>query len=321
MALGSIREYFKYKMYLKSLPYSLYKFENVENFTKRKEKKALKMMSKRSKNITQRTYIVPTHEGRSVTVYTYERLNNHRESSSIVFFIHGGGWGASNWSYYHHYCKHLASVLDALIVSLDYHVSPEYKFPTQIDDCYYVLSWLENACEYWQIDKDRIYLYGESSGANIASVVSRIARDRKHPRINGQILVTPITDARLETKSYTTYKETPTLTKEHMRDYLDLYLNDQSEVFNPSVSPLLVNANFLLPKTFIISAEYDPLHDDADLYAKQLLSANVPCLYYECPKAYHNFIFSKYAPNIKEIEYMMNLFISGAPIERIISRI
>lgn len=320
MNFDSIKELFRYRRYKATLPYSMYKFEQVPNYTKSKERKALKLMCKKPKNINQRTYIVPTPEGTSVTVYTYERVKKTLEVSSLVFFIHGGGWGASNWNYYHHYCKHLASVLDAMIVSLDYHVAPDYKFPTQINDCYYILTWIEKAAEFWQIDKDRIYLYGESTGANIASVVSRLSRDRKTPNINGQILITPITDARLETESYRKYPITPTLTKNDMRRFVEDYVNEEKEVLNPLVSPLQVNANFLLPKTFVISAEYDPLHDDADLYAKALLSANVPCLYYECPKAYHNFVFSKYAPNIKEIEHMMNLFISGAPIERIISK-
>lgn len=315
----SLSDRFHKRAYLKNLRYSSYKFEKNPNYNEKDEKKALKAISDKPKNILQRTYIVPTQENVSVAVYTYESTLRVRESSSLVFFIHGGGWGACNWNFYHYYCKHLASVLDAVIVSLDYRIAPKFKYPLAIHDCYYVLEWVEKAAEFWQIDRDRIYIYGESSGANLAIAVSRLARDNHHQMIAGEILVTPITDARLQTESLQKYASTPTLTRDRLREFISAYTHEDKDVFDPGISPLISGTNFLLPKTFIISAEYDPLHDDAELYAKALLKAKVPCLYYEAPGAYHDFIFSKKAPGIKEIENMMNMFILGTPIDRILS--
>lgn len=307
------------RAYYKTLPYSAYKFENNLNYTQRGEKKALKIIASSTKNIMQRTFIVPTKDNFTVAVYTYESTIRNRESSSLVFFIHGGGWGACNWNFYHHYCKHLASVLDAVIVSADYRVAPTFKYPVPIHDCYSVVEWIGKAAEFWQIDKDRIYLYGESSGANLAIATTRLARENRKVSIAGVILVTPITDARLQTESHHKYAVTPTITRDKLRQYINNYIHEDKDVLNPDVSPLLSNTNFLLPKTFVIAAECDPLHDDAELFAKTLLKAKVECLYYEAPGAYHDFIFSKKSPGIKEIENLMNLFILGTPIERILS--
>ncbi|MDY5967839.1 MAG: alpha/beta hydrolase [Sphaerochaetaceae bacterium] len=309
---------FAKRAYYKTLPYSAYKFENNPHFTPKGEKKALKTIDSSNKNIVQRTFIVPTKDNSTVAVYTYESTIRNRESSSLVFFIHGGGWAACNWNFYHHYCKHLASVLDAVIVSADYRVAPDFKYPIPIQDCYSVLEWVGKATEFWQIDRDRIYLYGESSGANLCIATARLARESRKVSIAGQILVTPITDARLQTESHNRHANTPTITREKLRKYLNNYIHEDKDVFNPDISPLLSNTNFLLPKTFVISAECDPLHDDADLFAKNLLDAKVECLYYEAPEVYHDFIFSKKAPCIKEIEKLMNLFILGTPIERML---
>lgn len=309
-----------YKRYLKTLHYSQYKFERDEILSPLNAYRIFGKICPHTKNVIERTFIVPTSNDMSLTVYTYEKMKKNREASSLVFFIHGGGWGAINWQFYHHYCKHLAERLNALVVAADYRLAGDMcRFPTPIEDCYSALSWVYRACEFWQIDKDRIYIFGESSGANIAAALSKKARDLQSPKIAGQILVTPVTDGRMQTESYKKYPTTPTLTKEQVSNYIRNYIREEKDILNPDVSPLLSTTNFLLPKTFILSAEYDPLHDDADLYAKALLKANVPCLYYECPRAYHNFIFSKYAPNINEIENMMHMFISGIPIDRILS--
>lgn len=309
----------RYKKYLKSLKYSLYKFEDNPEFSPKKERKALNTIAKKTKNIVERTYIVQGKGNTSITVYTYEMVKRPKESTSVVFFIHGGGWGSINWKFYHRYLEHLAESLGAMIVAADYRLAPTFRYPSAIEDCYTVLEWIEKASEFWQIDKDRIYLFGESSGANIAAVISTIARDKRGPQINGQILLTPITDARLQTDSYQKFEKTPVITKEQISSFVHSYIKEEKDILDPHVSPLLSRTNFLLPKTFILAAEYDPLHDDAELYAKALLKDNTSCLYYECPGSYHNFIFSKYAPNYQEIEKMMHSFVQGTPIDEILS--
>lgn len=308
----------KYKKYLKSLRYSLFKFEDNPSYSPKKEKKALNTIAKKPKNIIERTYVVQGKDNSSITVYTYDTVKREKESTSLVFFIHGGGWGSINWKFYHRYAEHLAESLSAMIVAADYRLSPTFKFPSALEDCYTVLEWIERASEFWQIDKDRIYLFGESSGANLASVISLLTRERKGPQLNGQILLTPIADARLQTQSYQTYEETPVITKTNISSFIHSYIREEKDILNPLVSPLLSKTNFLLPKTFILSAEYDPLHDDAELYAKALLKDNTPCLYYECPNSFHNFMFSRFSPNYSEIEQMLKAFVQGSPIQEIL---
>lgn len=302
------------KLYLKSISISRIKssYNNGVNTNKH-----LKHFFKESANVIRKSYIIKT-EKTSLTLYTYENKKNIFSARSILFYIHGGGWKSPNWDFYNKYLSHLCATLDTVIATVDFRCAPLFKYDDIIQDCYDALLWIDKAKEFWQIDKDRFYVMGEGTGGNIASSLMYTIRDEKKLKIKGQILISPLLDARLRTQSFEEFENTPTLTREEVRKNIKDYTYSQKDILSPLVSPLLNINHFLIPKTFLISSEFDPQKDDSIIYSKKLIAHNIPVIYYECEGKYHNFIFSKYVKEVQNIEKMIKMFINENPLEFIL---
>jgi len=278
-----------------------------------------RLLGKFPSNVESETFIIPVTDG-VVTGY-YFRKRGVREMSDVtplVVFFHGGGWVFGNMSLYNNLCAKLSDNLHAPVLSVDYRLSPKYKFPTAVEDCYATLLWAAAGCRYWKIDPDRIYLFGDCAGGNLAAVVSRLARDRKGPSLAGQILICPITDGRMRTESYEKYKDSPTLTDRQMAFYISKYAREPKDTLNPNFSPLLGLDQSRLPETLIISAEYDPLKDDGKLYAQSLKAADTPVNYLEVKGAFHGFFRYPHATGSDETMCAISQFVSGRPVSQVV---
>ncbi len=278
-----------------------------------------RLLRKPAKNIDSKTFIIPVTEG-VITGYFFEKRGSKALSglSPLIIFYHGGGWTWGNMDLYNFFCARLADLTQASVLSVDYRLAPRYKFPTAVEDCYDTLLWAANGARYWKTDPDRIFLIGDSAGGNLAAVVSRLSRDRKGPPIAGQILLYPVTDGRMRTDSYAQYKDCPTLTDKDMTFFIQNYQREPKDILNPNFSPLLAKDHSRLPPTLIIAAEYDPLHDDAMLYADALASADTPVKYLEVKKTVHGFINYPVATGAEETECAIQQFVGGRPVEQVI---
>lgn len=196
----------------------------------------------------------------------------------VLIFFHGGGWVTGDIDSYNRVCANLTAITGHIVVSVDYRLAPEHKFPAAPEDCYYITREIYlNSSKLFGISNNMISLIGDSAGANLAAVVSLMARDRKEFEVSRQILIYPaVNNDYSENSIYPSIREYGTdylLTSKRMRDYMDLYQSKEEDRYNPYFAPILAKDLSNQPSTMIITAEYDPLRDEGEAYGIELLKA------------------------------------------------
>jgi acetyl esterase len=206
----------------------------------------------------------------------------------LVVFFHGGGWVVGSIATHDSTCRSLADALDAVVVSVDYRLAPEHKFPAALDDCAAALAWsVEHAVELGA-DPARVVLAGDSAGGNLAAVVAQLARE-SGPAISFQLLVYPVTDCEFDSRAMIDNAEGYFLTRYAMQWFFAQYLEQEGQGDDPRVSPLRATDLGGLPPAFIVTAEYDPLRDQGIAYAERLAAAGTPCEVRTYPGMFHGF--------------------------------
>jgi acetyl esterase len=194
---------------------------------------------------------------------------------AVLVYFHGGGWVIGDLDTHHGFCHALAKTSGCLLVSVDYRLAPEHRFPAAIEDAYTATQWVAENADVIQADPARLAVAGDSAGGHLAAVVALVARDRKGPRIELQILIYPITDCNFNTPSYIKNKEGYMLTRDLMKWFWGHFMEDESEANDPYASPLRAKNLSDLPPALIVTAEYDPLRDEGEAYGKRLQQAGV----------------------------------------------
>jgi acetyl esterase len=193
----------------------------------------------------------------------------------LVFF-HGGGWVVCNIDTHDTLCRSLANAARYIVVSVDYRLAPEHKFPAAVEDCLAATTWVRQAAGEIGVDPDHVVVGGDSAGGNLATVVSLLLRDAGQPLPRFQVLIYPVTDVCLETESYKANGEGYNLTRSMMQWFFDCYLNSAEDAADWRVSPLRARDLRGLPPALVITAEFDPLRDEGEAYAARLEEAGVP---------------------------------------------
>jgi acetyl esterase len=160
-------------------------------------------------------------------------------------------------------------------VSVGYRLAPEHKFPAAVEDCYAGTAWAAAHAAELGGDPARLAVGGDSSGGNLAAAVALMARERGGPAITHQLLVYPNTDYLADTPSMRDISDTYFFNPASVRWYWGLYLATPEDGANPLASPLRADDLTGLPAATVITAEYDPLRDEGELYAKKLAAAGV----------------------------------------------
>ena len=196
----------------------------------------------------------------------------------LVMFFHGGGWVVGDLDTHDEFCRQLCDGAASVVVSVEYRLAPEAKFPAAPEDCYAATCWaVEHAAEL-AADGSRLCVAGDSAGGNLAAVVAIMARDRAGPAITHQLLMYPVTDFNFETGSYRENAEGYFLSQAMMRWFWGHYLAEESQGTDPLAAPLHANLT-ALPTATVITAEYDPLRDEGIAYAEALAAAGVTVEY------------------------------------------
>ena len=193
----------------------------------------------------------------------------------IFVYYHGGGWVLGTLDNADPSCRLIANRTNSIVVSVDYRLAPEYKFPIPLNDSYEALKWVNENAESLNGSASKIIVGGDSAGGNLAAAVSMLARDQQGPEISAQVLLYPVTSLEYNTSSYELFKEGYGLDKQLMIWFGNHYINNDFDRKNPYIAPLSANDLSNLPPAIIITAENDVLRDEGMAYAQRLKDAGV----------------------------------------------
>jgi acetyl esterase len=209
-----------------------------------------------------------------------------------MVFFHGSGFVLCSLDTHDGMCRNLAAGIGCVVVSVDYRLAPEHKFPAGPDDCLLATRWAAAHAAELGADASRIMLAGDSAGGNMAAVTALRVRDEGGPALRGQMLLYPVTDYHTPgTPSYVENADGYGLTRDTMEWFWGHYLNDSTEADHPHASPLRAPNLAGLPAAYIMSAEYDPLRDEAERYGDRLRAAGVPAEITRQSGMNHGFLF------------------------------
>lgn len=188
---------------------------------------------------------------------------------AVLLFIHGGGWVIGSVAESDGLCRRMAVGAGAIVVSVDYRMAPEHRFPVAVDDCIAALDWTA-----WQFPDLPLFVGGDSAGGNLATVVAAAARDKGGPALRGQVLIYPVADCDFTRPSYLAAENQQILTSEGMQWFWDHYLPDPALRRDPRASPLHADQAGLPPACVVI-AGVDVLRDEVEALALAMEQAGV----------------------------------------------
>jgi acetyl esterase len=192
---------------------------------------------------------------------------------AVFVYFHGGGFVIGDLDTHDTIARNLCVSAGVVVVSVDYRLAPEHKFPAAAEDAWAAYQWVRSAASELDIDPARLSVGGDSAGANLATVVALMARDAAHDDIRLQLLVYPVIDFAMTSASYATYANGfCVLTAEAMRWFGRHYLARPEDAGDWRASPIRADLKDL-PPTLIIAAECDVLRDEGAAYAEALRAA------------------------------------------------
>jgi acetyl esterase len=207
-----------------------------------------------------------------------------------IVYYHGGGHVIGGLDSHDLIARNLCGGAEAIVVSVDYRMGPEHRFPAAVEDSFAALEWVHANAASLGADPARLGVHGDSAGANLAAVVSLMARDKGGPKISLQSLVYPVADFRMGSESYKTYATgCGILTADAMRWFRGHYLRSEEDRLDWRASPLLAPDVAGVAPAIVIAAECDVLHDEGLEYGERLKAAGVPVERHEYAGMIHAF--------------------------------
>lgn len=210
-----------------------------------------------------------------------------------LIFFHGGGWVTGTIDSYTHVCHNMAKITGRVVISVDYRLAPEFRFPAAPEDCYAVAREIALHPDLLPFFSGKYALIGDSAGANLAAAVSLMARDRCEFAPPEQILIYPATYFdHTQSSPFDSVRENGTdylLTSKRIHEYISLYKSCDEDLHNPYFAPLVADDLSRQPRTLIITAEFDPLRDEGEMYGQALVGAGNDVSVVRIADALHGF--------------------------------
>lgn len=209
--------------------------------------------------------------------------------TSVLLYIHGGGWVLHNIDTYSALGRELAKRTGSTVVMVNYRKAPEHPFPTPLEDSWSALEWTARRLTHLAGSDARLFIAGDSAGGNLAAALTHRARDRGTVNIDAQVLIYPVTDADSSRASYGNPDNQTVLNTESMAWFWEQYLGSQPGPRTPEMCPLRATSLADLPPALIITAEHDIVRDEGEIYAKRLAEEGVKVEHVCWPGQMHTF--------------------------------
>jgi len=222
-------------------------------------------------------------------IYKPLKLRVANGLSPCLVFFHGGGWVIGDLDSHDVVCRTIADEGQLMVVSVDYRLAPEHRFPSAVDDAIAATQWISKNASSFGADPAQLFVGGDSAGGNLAAVVAINART-EGPRLAGQVLIYPATDFSMSHPSHSEPETSALLTHSVIRWFRDHYLNGADGIGDWRASPARVQNLSGLPPAFVLTAGADPLRDEGDEFAVRLGNAGVPVVYRTYPGQFHGFL-------------------------------
>jgi acetyl esterase len=195
-----------------------------------------------------------------------------------LLYFHGGGWVIGGLDTCDAVCREISLLSNVTVVSVDYRMAPEAKYPAAVDDCYAALEWAGENGELLKAN-GKLGVAGESAGGNLSAAITLKSKDLKGPKIDFQCLLYPVTDCDLTRQSYKDNGQGFLLETQSMLWFWDIYCPDKEKREEAYASPLRSEDLSDLPKALVVTAEFDPLRDEGEAYAEALIKAGSRATY------------------------------------------
>jgi len=207
----------------------------------------------------------------------------------VLIYFHGGGWVWSSVDTHDRLTRELAQGGDVAVVSVDYALSPEAKFPQALEECAEVVRWISANGAAWGLDGSRVLLGGDSAGGNLALGTALLLRDTQGPALRGLLLFYPVCDSDFSRPSYREFATGYWLTAEKMRFYWSVYVPHEADRLHPLAAPLRADLRGL-PPVLLQLAEMDVLRSEGEVLAAKLEQAGVAVQHEIHPGLIHGFV-------------------------------
>lgn len=242
---------------------------------------------------------INTEAGRSkVKIYTPHGTGPF----PVILYMHGGGFSIGSPDTSDNLCRTISENAEAVLISIDYRLAPENKFPMALEECYQVALWIIENDVALNIHSDQFVIAGDSAGGNLAAALCLMNRTRQKLEISQQVLICPMLDQLTPHQDKVTRMEDPLLTAENCQTFSRYYFNDPAEAENPLASPLLAEDVTDLPAAIIVTAELDPLAAEAIRYGEKLRQAGIAIVHRHYNGQVHDFpLFVKSLDDAKEV--------------------
>jgi acetyl esterase len=207
----------------------------------------------------------------------------------VMLWFHGGGWTTGNLETHDSLCRLLCDDVGCIVVSVDYRLAPEEKFPGPVNDCLGAYDWATRHAAEIGGDPSRVAIGGDSAGGNLTAAVALLANERGLPRPKLQLLVVPVTDYEFESPSMIDNAKGYFLETETMRWFFDLYARTPADFEDRRLAPMRAESVRDLAPAVVITAEMDPLRDQGEAYGRRLQDEGVPTQIVRANGMFHAF--------------------------------